>query len=169
MVNKEQRATVAVADSSFLIAVCWLGLVDVLAEIFSEIYIPEAVWREVVEEGGEREETVPLRCSNAVQRSSVAETERLRLLKFFLDEGEAEVISLALERNVSIVLIDEIKARKVAQQMGLYTIGTLGFLLLAKELRYIEQVRPLLDTLLAKGFRVSKELQEAVLRTAGEQ
>lgn len=70
---------------------------------------------------------------------------------------------------MSIVLIDEIKARKVAQQMGLYTIGTLGFLLLAKELRYIEQVRPLLDTLLAKGFRVSKELQEAVLRTAGEQ
>ncbi len=45
----------AVSDSSVLIGLSSIGLISVLRERFPNgILIPEAVWREVVVEGGER-------------------------------------------------------------------------------------------------------------------
>jgi predicted nucleic acid-binding protein len=45
-----------------------------------------------------------------------------------LDAGETEAISLALERGIKPILMDERKARRVATQLGLLKIGTLSVL-----------------------------------------
>lgn len=50
-----------------------------------------------------------------------------------LDEGEAQVLTLAEEQNASLVLIDERKARRYAERLKLPLSGTLGVLLLVKE------------------------------------
>ena len=46
-----------------------------------------------------------------------------------MDEGEAETIPLAMELNDAILILDDKKARRVAKQIGLKVIGTVGMLL----------------------------------------
>lgn len=44
-----------------------------------------------------------------------------------LDAGEREAISLALAMKADLLIVDERKARQVAEAFGLDVIGTLGF------------------------------------------
>jgi len=48
-----------------------------------------------------------------------------------LDEGESEAIILSDSIKNSLLLMDEIKGREVAAQMGIQLMGTHGILLLA--------------------------------------
>jgi predicted nucleic acid-binding protein len=50
-----------------------------------------------------------------------------------IDSGEASAILLALEIHGSILIIDDLKGRKVASQMSLKYSGTLGLILKAKQ------------------------------------
>jgi predicted nucleic acid-binding protein len=50
-----------------------------------------------------------------------------------LDSGEASSIAFALSLENSLLIIDEVKGRKVATENGLEIIGTLGLLLLVKK------------------------------------
>jgi len=85
-----------------------------------------------------------------------------------LDKGEAEVLVLAKELKANLVLVDEEKARKSAIIAGYEIMGLLGFLVLAKSLNLIGEVRPLIDELEAKKFRISKKLIEETLKKARE-
>lgn len=91
-----------------------------------------------------------------------------RILQFMLDEGEAEAIVLALEINASLILIDDREARLQAKRLGLRVTGTLGILLRAKKLGLIKSLREELDKLKGTGFRISKNLEEEILKAAGE-
>jgi predicted nucleic acid-binding protein len=48
-------------------------------------------------------------------------------------------------------------------------VGVAGFLLAAKHAGHLEAVRPLLELLANRGFRLSKALVDEVARTAGEE
>jgi len=85
-----------------------------------------------------------------------------------LDEGEAQVLTLAEEQNASLVLIDERKARRYAERLKLPSSGTLGVLLLAKEEKIIPAISPLLKAILEAGLYLHDELVEQVLKMAGE-
>ena len=56
------------------------------------------------------------------------------------DYGEAEVITLALEKKTDLVLLDEKEAREVAEKLGFRVLGTVGLLIGAKqeELYYLK-------------------------------
>jgi predicted nucleic acid-binding protein len=85
-----------------------------------------------------------------------------------IDLGEAEVIQLALERNVSWVCLDDLRGRKVAKRQGLNVIGLLGLLAWAKELRIIPHLRPYAERLVTEGGRYSPKLLSGMLATVGE-
>lgn len=89
-------------------------------------------------------------------------------LALIIDRGEAEAIVLSEELNADAVLIDDLKARRIAKLRGLSTIGTIGILLDAKERGIIGELRPLLDMLIKKKIRVSKELYDYALELANE-
>ena len=59
-----------------------------------------------------------------------------------LKSGEAETIVQADELNVDGVLIDDLKARKIAKLRGLKVIGTIGILVDAKEKGVISELKP---------------------------
>lgn len=85
-----------------------------------------------------------------------------------LEKGEAEVLCLAKELKAGLVLLDEEKARKSAVLAGFTVLGTVGLLLLAKDLGLIKEVRSPLNELQKKKFRISERIITEALKKAGE-
>ncbi len=90
------------------------------------------------------------------------------VLKENVDPGEASAIALAIETPNSLVIIDDLKARKLAKRMALDLMGTLGMLLKAKQHGIIPNIRLYVDRIQATDFRVSSAIIAYVLETAGE-
>ena len=66
------------------------------------------------------------------------------------------------------MLIDDLKARKIARLRGLKVIGTIGVLLDAKERGRVHEVKPLLEELMKNKIRISEELHDHALELANE-
>jgi predicted nucleic acid-binding protein len=93
----------------------------------------------------------------------------VRALSRDLDDGEAEVIALAVERNAGLILVDETEARRVADLYAIPKTGIIGLLLRAKRQKVIELLKPELDRLVYQsGFWISHDLFRETLKAAGE-
>jgi predicted nucleic acid-binding protein len=90
------------------------------------------------------------------------------ILEVSLDQGEASSIALAMEQNDCLLIIDEYKGRKIAKQLGLSITGTLGLIAEAKILGNIKSVKPILEKIKRTNFRLSEELQIAILKKVNE-
>jgi len=90
------------------------------------------------------------------------------VLEATLDKGEASAIALALEQKDCLLIIDELRGRKLARQFGLTITGTLGVLVQAKLNGYIPAIKPLLDKIKQTDFRLSEQLVQETLKLAGE-
>jgi hypothetical protein len=86
----------------------------------------------------------------------------------FLGAGERAVLTLAMANPDSVAIIDELPGRKVAARFGVNVTGTLNVLLVAKQLGHLPAVRPVLDRLQELRFRVSADLRQHILTSAGE-
>ena len=86
-----------------------------------------------------------------------------------LHDGEVEVMILAQEEpKADLVILDDNSAKKTAKFLELSVTGTLGVLVKAKQLNYIEKVKPLMDALIANGFFITQNVYSMVLEQAGE-
>ena len=86
-----------------------------------------------------------------------------------LDDGEAEAIALARERNANVVLLDERDARETAKRLGLRVLGTVGLLIWGRREGMVQSLKSTLTDLQDEGnFRPSRSLFEFALRQVGE-
>ncbi len=85
-----------------------------------------------------------------------------------LDIGEAAVIQLAIEQNIEIVCIDELKGRRAASAVGLKIVGSLGLLGKAKTLGIITEVKPYIEKARSGGIFYDDNLIETFLKSLGE-
>lgn len=85
-----------------------------------------------------------------------------------IDKGEASAIALAKETPDSTIILDDYKARKVAEKLGLHITGTIGVIIKAKLNGIISSIKPYLAKLNQTDFRVSAELEQQALQQAGE-
>lgn len=145
-----------VTNSTCLIGLERIGRLDLLPQVFSKLTIPLAVQAEV----GLSADWLTLR---AVQNLAVVAT-----LKTQIDDGEAEAIALAMELGDVFIILDDKNARRIAQQIGLKVIGTVGMLLRAKNKGVIAEVKPLLIALAQAEFRIAEPIVQNALRLAGE-
>ena len=86
-----------------------------------------------------------------------------------LHKGELEVIIDGKELGADIVIIDEISARNFAEALMLKPLGILGILKLAKAKGIIQEIKPLIDILVSKKFRISNKLVHQILKEVGEE
>jgi len=160
-----------VANASILIGLSSIGRLALLHKRFPDgVLIPPAVWKEVVEQGGERPGAREVVEANWITVRDVTAREIVQLLQMELEEGEAEAIALAHEVGAEIVLLDERDARRAAKQLGLRVLGTVGILLWARRVGKLASLRQALDALQTRAkFRISRTLYERALSEVGEQ
>ena len=160
---------IVVTDSTVLIGLAKLGRLILLKEIFPKVSIPDEVFKEVVEQGKDKPGSKLIRESSWIETKAVKDKTQVSFLMGSLDRGEAEVLALARELDADLILIDEEKARKSAVIAGFKVMGLLGLFNLAKNIGLIHEVRPLINELKTKKFRISDKVIEEVLKKAGEQ
>lgn len=153
-----------VLNASPLILLCKADLESLLPALFTEIYIPDAVSREIA-------------VGNDVVSSKVAKATWLQgatvevsseILVWNLGPGESEVLSLALGNEEYTAVIDDRAARNCALTLSIRTLGTGAVLILAKRKGLIDSVGSALAKLKDAGLYISDEVTTLVTSKAGE-
>lgn len=152
-----------VADTTPLIILAGVGLLDLLPRLYGEIWIPEAVRDEY--DAGRRRSEPPL---DALPWVVVKPIHIEHPALSGLGPGEAAAVSLALGSRARAVVLDEKSGRRVAGELGLPVVGTLALLLRAKRQGMLSSVGPVLEAMTAQGRYVSDRLRSDVLRAADE-
>ena len=65
-------------------------------------------------------------------------------------------------------IVDDRAARNCALSLGIPVRGTIGILILAKKEGVLPQVKPLLNQLIASGFRIAPDLLQTAHKLADE-
>ena len=99
---------------------------------------------------------------------AVEDSGLVRALASQMDLREAATVALAYETPNSVAVLDDRKGRRVAREMGLSVVGTLGTVVRAKELGIIEEAAPIFSLIQKAGLFVSPSLVQEALRRAGE-
>lgn len=161
-----------ITNSTPIIGLSILGKLHLLADLFEEVYVPEAVYKEVVHSDSPkvygRQELQKMIDEERLQLYSVENSKLVQKLYGKLHEGELEVVVGAKELDLKFVIIDEQAARNLAKTFLLQPIGTIGVLIFAKKKRLINEVKPLLDTLVEHDFYISKKIYQQALNQADE-
>lgn len=146
----------AITNSTCLIALERIGQLELLPRVFATVFAPPEVQAEL----GRRPEWLTV--------EGVRDAAVVAALRTQLDDGEASAIALAMELGDVIVILDDKKARRIARQIGLKILGTIGVLLRAKRRGVIAAIHPMLTALQETGFRMTAGLYGEALRLAGE-
>ena len=142
-----------ISNTSCLIVLDNIGMVDVLKELYGKVSITE----EVSKEFGK---TVP----DWIEVRKVSDNKYLKLIKNFVDLGEASTIALAVETDDIVIILDDLKARKLAQKLNLKITGTIGVLIKARKRNIITSTQEVLNKLRNEGFRISDEIEKEFLK-----
>jgi len=80
-----------------------------------------------------------------------------------IDLGEASAIALALETASSLLIIDDFKGRRLAEQLQIKYTGTIGVLIKARQQTTIKSLRPYFDSIKSTNFRIDHHLLDRIL------
>lgn len=164
---------IGILNSSPLIYLGKIGALNLLPRIFKKCYTTSLVKKEVLGDTQTPEFSV-LAISFSNWLLLKEPTNQLlinRLRKFGIHQGEATVITLAKELhdtlNESVIIIDDLAAREIARTLDLRVTGTVGILLKALQLKYInkEKCRDFFQHLVEDTtFRISSTLYSKILK-----
>lgn len=109
------------SNTSPLITLAGVGLLDLLPQLYGEIWIPEMVRDEYLahrEPSGMAISNLPGLAIHLVMMDPT-----LHILSGF-GEGEAAAISMAQACHARLVVVDDKRARRVVRERGLPVVGT---------------------------------------------
>src|SRR5574338_676789 len=157
-----------VADSGPLIALARLDLLPLLRSQFDAVLVPGVVLLECTAQTQRPGARAILAAKEAglLEAAAVPDAERFAAAHL-IDRGEAAALLLAQERACP-ALVDERRGRRVAAQLGIPLVGTLGVLLAARKAGQVPALAPLLEALTAFGYRLPPDLVRKTLHRAGD-
>ncbi|MBT8364077.1 MAG: hypothetical protein KJP23_05170 [Deltaproteobacteria bacterium] len=159
-----------VSNATPLIYLARVSKLILLKTLLNQVLIPEAVFQEVVIEGKRLAESDAYRVEKGINQGwlKVKDVKNLLSFDFSLHPGEIEVISLAREERLKTVLIDDAKARSVAELANLRPLGTVGIILQAVKSRMMDfdEFLSTLEDIIHCGFYLRDEVYIRVIRTA---
>jgi uncharacterized protein len=112
-----------IADSGPVFSLALINELRLLDCLFDEIRIPHAVWEEI---------TLNKTTKFYKEVFDFFETKTIKIssfndLTFLMDYGESESLILYKELNADFLLIDDKKARNIAENFNISCIGTLAY------------------------------------------
>ncbi len=154
---------ILIADSSALIALAIIDKLEILQKLFSNIFVPRAVYDEITKDNKTEAKKLTKFC-----KDKVLDIETKINFNISLGKGESEAVILYQEQNADFLLCDDKKAKKFAQSFGINVIGSLGVLIKAKKARYIEAIEPLIKKLKESQIYIDENTCNTVLKIEGE-
>ncbi len=148
---------IIVSDTSCLILLEKINRLNLLHKLFGEITITQIV----ADEFGK---ALP----DFIKVENPENFNYQKILESFVHTGEASSLALALEKNDSLLIVDDNKARREAKQLKLKFTGTLGILILAKKKGFINSFAKVLREIENTDFRISESLLEKAKQKAKE-
>jgi predicted nucleic acid-binding protein len=148
---------IIISDTSCFIILSNIGELELLHKVYGQV----TTTIDIVNEYGEK-------LPEWVEIKDTKDKYRQQLLEMQLDKGESSAITLALETPHSTLILDDYKARRIAEQLGLSYTGTIGVIIKAKLLGIIPSIKPLLDKIRHTDFRISADIELQALKEANE-
>ena len=158
---------IVVADTTPLIVLGRLGLLDDIAELLGTLYVTSGVVQECT---ANKKLPGAMKIASSLERNIITVNNNFDsaiVEELNLDRGESEAIALALTLQCPL-LIDERKGRRVATDMGLDILGTGTALVIAKNHGVIDSVALQLRQLDDMGIYLSARVKSQILSKAGE-
>ena len=149
-----------VIDTSPLISLSVLDHLELLSKLFPTIIVPHAVYLEI-KAAGEKEEYI--RIANFIE-NRIYHPKEEKIFHHKLGKGETEAIILCLELKADLLILDDKKARTVAESQNIKCIGTLGMLTMAKQKGFIKELRKYFIQLLENERYFSIALLNLILQ-----
>ena len=146
-----------ISDTSCLILLDNIGELEILQKLFGTIITTSAVAAEFGK---------PL--PSWFELKKPTDKNYQTIIEASVDKGEASAIALAVELEDCLLIIDDLKGRKPAQQLGLTIIGTIGIIVDAKLAGIIPSVKPILTKIKTTNFRITMQLELLIIKSAGE-
>ncbi|HEV7350368.1 DUF3368 domain-containing protein [Telluribacter sp.] len=154
-----------IADSGPIFSLAIIDKLEILDALFDTIFIPNAVWEELTKD----------KTTDHYQRIAVYFEGKVKLissfneLTFVMDYGESESVILYKELNADFLLIDDKKARAIAENFNIQCIGTIGILSTAREKGMIAELKPLFKSFIKSNRFYSLKLLNAILKKHNEE
>lgn len=152
------RDALVIADSSCLILLAKIEELEILKSVYKRIFVTKEIAGEF---GGELPEWI-----------EVKEIENKTLQSLFeevLDLGEASALTLAFETQDCTVILDDLKARKMAAKLNIKVTGTIGVIVKAKTENKIPSAKAVFEKILETDFRISDRILNEAIKLAREQ
>lgn len=159
---------IIVSDTSPVANLILIGELSLLQKLFKEVIIPPAVNKEILALQNLNIDISGYKSSKWIKVIKPENIEKINYLLTKLDLGEAEAIVLAEELHADYLLIDERLGVNEANKRSIKTLGLLAVLIIAKNNKFIKEVKPLLTALKDQGFWMSEKLITRTLEAAGE-
>jgi predicted nucleic acid-binding protein len=156
-----------VINASPLIILFKARMEDLLPKLFRDIHIPQAVLSEVTDIDYEDESVAGIRHTGWAKQALIDHIPS-DISAWDLGAGESEVLTFAFQNQGYYAILDDKAARRCAKTLGIKTLGTGGLLILAKRRGLIASVSSELDRLRQSGLWISDELEDLLLKEAGE-
>ena len=167
--EKGRSFMIVVSDTTILSGLIQIDRLDILRQIYGKIIIPEQVYTELRSIPNPALDLYHTLLVDWIDIRSVSNLSLLHTLQQQLDKGEAEALALAVEVSADLVLIDELRGRAKADELGLTYTGLLGTLKVAKVKGYINAVKPIIIALQQQaGMWYNPKLIQQVLVSLNE-
>ena len=148
---------IIISDTSCLIILHKIGELDLLHKVYGSVTTTPEVAKEFVDE-------LPV----WIKIESVADLKYQEFLTTQIDLGEASAIALATEKADPLLLLDDLKARRLAIKLNMKVTGTLGVISKAKQMGIIERIKPIIEKLRVTNFRISETVITELLTIHNE-
>jgi uncharacterized protein len=107
-----------IADSGPIFTLALIDKLDLLIVLFDDIKISQAVWKEIT-----YDKTKPdFNTLHSFFKDKTCQISSFNELTFVMDYGESESVILYKELQADFLLIDDKKARKIAENLGINCI-----------------------------------------------
>lgn len=162
-------SNIIISNSTPIILLHKIGQLGLLKRLYGEIYITEAVYKEVIIDATDKISSDFILQNKWINIVKIKDFNAKRMFATSLHEGEVETMILAMEMNAGLCILDDLLARKYARNFRLDITGTLGILVESKKKGYINEIKIHIDKLKEIGMYMDDKLYYLVLAKAGDE